>query len=308
MFFTNLKRIIKSGFVGFGRNAFVSLASVLVMTITLFVIGSLIFLRTTLDSTLQQLTEKVDINVYFVTDAPEHSILALKGDLERLPEVRSVEYVSREEALRLFRERHENDALVMQALEELGENPLPASLNIRADETRQYETIAMHLQASRDGEHSSNPIIDKINYFQNRVAIDRLSAIIETSEAFSLYSTLIFVVISIIITFNTVRLAIYTSREEISVMRLVGAADSYIRGPFVVAGMLSGAIAAFIALLIFYPMTYWIGPITENFFSGVNLFNFYTDNILEMILIIGGGGIILGGLSSWLAVKKYLRF
>ncbi len=116
MMWTDLKRILRSGFVGFWRNAFVSLASTLVMALSLFIIGALIFLGAMFDTSLTQLKDKVDINVYFLTTAPESEILDLKTQVEALPEVGLVEYVNREKALAVFRERHEDDQLILQAL------------------------------------------------------------------------------------------------------------------------------------------------------------------------------------------------
>jgi cell division transport system permease protein len=302
---TNFKRAIKSGFVSFWRNSFISLASIIVMVETLFVIGSLIFLGATLDTSLKQLSEKVDVNVYFITTAPEGEILALKGRMEALPEVALLEYVSRDEALVRFRERHEDDQLTLQALNELGENPLGASLNIKAKETSQYEGIARFLQeeTALGGETS---IIDSINYFQNKSAIDKLGRIIAAAENAGLALTITLIVATVIITFTTIRLAIYSAREEIAVMRLVGASNVYIRGPFVFEGSMYGAIAGIITLLLFYPLTYSLGPMTESYFGGINLFSYYIANFLKIFLIIMGSGILLGAVASFLAVRKYL--
>ncbi|HEY4502237.1 MAG TPA: permease-like cell division protein FtsX [Candidatus Paceibacterota bacterium] len=307
MFLLNLRRIIRSGFVSFWRNGFVSLSSILVMTVTLFVMGSLIFLGATLDATLEQIKNKVDVNVYFVTSAPEEDILALKAQLEALPEVASVEYLSREGVLDRFKERHEGDQLTLQALDELGENPLGATLNIRAKETSQYEGIAHFLQNESALESGGESIVDSVNFFQNRAAIEKLDTIIKSSQTFSLVVTIVLVIASIIITFNTIRLAIYTSKDEISVMRLVGASNFYIRGPFVFEGMMYGFVAAVITLVLFYPLTFWLGPVTEGFFGDINIFRYYVDNFGEIFLLIIGTGIVLGAVSSFLAVRKYLR-
>jgi len=145
MFWTNVKRVVKSGFVSFWRNGFVSLASVLVMTVTLFVIGSVIFLLATLDSSLSDLKSKVDVNVYLNINASEEEALELKQSLEDLVEVKSVVYVSREQALENFKIRHENDASTLEALQEVSDNPLSAVLNIVAKDPGQYETIANFL-------------------------------------------------------------------------------------------------------------------------------------------------------------------
>lgn len=308
MFWTNTKRIIKSGFVSFWRNGVVSFASILVMTMTLFMLGSIMFVNATLDASLNRIRDKVDINVYFVTEADEKDILALKSSLETLPEVALVEYVSRERALEQFRLRHENDQLTLQALDELGENPLGANLNIKAKETSQYEGIAEFLQ-NEDALSTTDktPIIDKVNYLQNKNAINKLSKIIDSSETFGFIVIAILVIASIIITFNTIRLAIYTSKDEISVMKLVGASNSYIRGPFVFEGIMYGIMAATITLILFYPLTLWLGPLTQNFFSDINLFDYYIDKFSKIFFIIFGSGILLGAISSYIAVRRYLK-
>lgn len=306
-FKTKLKRVIKAGFFNFWRSGYVSLASILVMMVTLSAISSVIFVGAILNTTMQELRNKVDINVYFVTTAPEADILSLKTTIEALPEVERVEYLSREQALENFRTKHENDQITLQALEELGENPLGAALNIKAKEPSQYEGIANFLNEENILSGEGEKIIDKINYFENKVTIDRLSRLIDSIEKMGTILSLVLVVVSIVITFNTIRLAIYISREEISVMQLVGASKNYVRGPFVVTGVFVGLISAVLTLLIFLPATYFLGSTTENFFIGLNLFEYFLRNIFQISFLIVGSGIGIGALSSYLAVRKYLK-
>lgn len=308
-FVTNAKRIVQAGVLDFTRNVFVTLASVLVMTVTLFVVGMLIFTGVILNSTLAELKSKVDMNIYFTTEAPEEEILALEEKLKALPEVASIEYMSREEALAQFRERHQNDQLTLQSLDELGENPLGAVLNVQAKDVSQYESIATYLQSSSALSQDGASILDKVNFFQERqrVAIDRLTRITDSAERLGFAIILILAATTIAITFNTVRLAIYTAREEIAVMRLVGADQTYIRAPFMIEGVLYGLIAGIITLLLFYPLTFWLGSVTENFFGGVNVFNYYLDHFLFLLFIIIGSGVVLGTVSSFLAVRRYLK-
>ncbi len=307
MTWINFRRILKTGFFNFWRNGFVSLSSVVVMVATLSVIGGLIFVSAILDASLTEIRSKVDINVYFVTTAPESSIEDLKATLETLPEVESVGYVSREEALENFRARHENDQITLQALEELGDNPLGASLNIKAKEPSQYEGIARFLEEQGNASTDRSAVIDRINYFQNKIAIDRLTEIIDSADRLGAAITIALALVSVLITFNTIRLAIFMSREEIAVMRLVGATARYIRGPFVVAGVLYGVVAALLTLAVFFPLTYWLGSATENFFIGLNVFNYYLSNLGQITLILLGSGAIIGAMSSYLAVRKYLK-
>lgn len=302
------KRIVRSGLTSFWRNSFVSIATMLVMVITLFVIGSLIFVNAMLNAALANIQDKVDINVYFTTSTEESDILALRRQLETLPEVSNVDYVSRDEALTRFRARHAGDQLTLQALEELGENPLGASLSIRAQEPSQYEGIAQFLSEEQNALNADGRnIIDTINYFQNRDAINTLSGIINTAERFGLFVTVILIIASILITFTTIRLAIYTARDEITVMRLVGASNSYIRGPFVFEGVLYGFIAGIVTMILFYPLALTAGPRTQAFFGDIDMFAYYTQNFGVLFLILVGSGMLLGAVSSYLAVKRYLR-
>lgn len=306
-FKTKLKRVIKAGFFNFWRSGYVSLASIIVMVITLSVIGSVIFVSAVLNTTMDELRNKVDINVYFITTAAPEDILSLQKKIEALPEVKTVEYVSREAALENFKLQHENDQITLQALEELGDNPLGASLNIKAKEPSQYEGIANFLNEENILSSGGEKIIDKINYFENQIAIGKLSRIINSAEQLGLAISLALVLVSIIITFNTVRLTIYVSREEISVMQLVGASKNYIRGPFVVTGVIVGLLSGLLTMFFFFPICYWLGNTTQNFFVGFNIFDYYLANFIQILLIVIGSGILIGALSSFLAVRKYLK-
>ncbi|MEN9561096.1 MAG: hypothetical protein RIQ56_369, partial [Candidatus Parcubacteria bacterium] len=222
------KRVARYGLIGFIRNGFISLAAVVIMTITLFVIASLLISGAALDSVLKQLTDKVDVTVYFTTDAPVEQMEQLQESLKSLPEVKAVTYVTREQALEQFRERHKNDPLTIQALDELGANPLGASLEVRAKDPSQYESIAKFLESVQENQ-VGGAAIDKVNFYQNKAAIDKLSEIIETSRSIGIAVSIILGLASILIAFNTIRLAIYTSRDEIGVMNLVGASHWYVR-------------------------------------------------------------------------------
>lgn len=299
---TYLKRIFKVGVINFWRNRWVTLATILVMALMLFVTGSLVFSSVLLSSSIDMIEKKVDISVYFNTDAPEKEITALQDELNTFPQVEGVEYVSRAEALENFKARHANNALITQSLEELGDNPLGASLNIKAQNPEQYESIAKFLNAS-----AFAGIIDKINYFQNKLVIDRLSNILAGARAAGWGVTVVLAGIVMLVAFNTIRMAIFTSREEIHVMRLVGATNNYIRGPFVVTGILYGVVSAVITMVLFYPITAWLGPKAAGFFGGLNLFDYFIANFFQMFLLLLGVGIALGAISSAIAVRKHLN-
>lgn len=305
---TNFKRITRAGFVGFWRNAFVSLAAIFVMTVTLLVIGVALFLGQLLDASLTQIRAKVDVNVYFVTTAVEADVLAFKSSIEALPQVAEVRYTSRDQAIIDFREKHGGDQLTLQALDELGDNPLGASLAIRAKETSQYEGIEAFIKEREkgDADNPENPFIYGTNFNNNKTAIDKLTSIITAVEKFSFTALIILIAASVLITFNTIRLAIFTSREEIGVMRLVGASNMFIRGPFMLQGIMYGLIAGVVTLVIFYPLTIWLGPSTQSFFA-FNIFHYYISNFGYMFSVMVGSGVLLGAVSSLFAVARYLK-
>ncbi len=307
-FTSDMKRIMRSGLINFYRNTFVSFASVMMMTITLLVIGSVIFLNAILSFTITNIERKVDVNVYFYPNAPESQILDLKSALEQLPQVAAVSYVSRNDALKAFQDRHQNDYLTLQALNELGTNPLGASLNVQAKDSSQYESIAQFLSGDETmNSGTNNSIIEKINYYQNKEIINRLNSLAHTVQRVGIILTIIFIGLSIVVTLNTIRMAIYGAREEIAVMRLVGAENKYIQGPFMVEGIVSGLFAAVITIILMFPLTLWISKFTVDFFGGLSLVKYYGDNFLQIFFILLLVGIVLGALSSMFAIRRYLK-
>lgn len=307
LFWTKIKRILRSGFYNFWRNSTVSMASVLVMMVTLIAIGLISFSGAVLDTALASLRDKIDVNVTFIPSASEADVLEIKQTVESLPEVLLVTYVSRAEALEAFKERHKNDQSILAALDELGENPLGAVLNIKAKSPSQYASVAEFLQGDDALSQNGITIIDRVNYFENKDAIDRLVNIIDASDKLGLALTIVLAVISMLISFTTIRLTIYMARDEIAVMRLVGASTTYIQGPFVVVGIIYGIVAGLITLILFIPMTYWLGAATSSFFEGFNIFSYYIRHLLEMSAIILFSGVAIGALSSLLAIRKYLK-
>lgn len=303
---TALRRVTRAGFVGFWRNAYVSLTSVYVMVIALFVVFSAMLFDQLLTKALDSLTEQVDINVYFVPGAPTAEIDRIRNAVAALPEVELVQYTSREDALALYREEKSGDETALQALEELSENPLGATIAVQAKETGQYAAVAQFLREQQEAEAVTEPVIDIINYFDNAEAIDRLTNFIKVAEQVSMIVTIVLLGAALLITFNTIRLGIYTSREEIAIMRLVGASNMFIRGPFMLQGMLYGLFAGIITLAIFYPILIWLAPGAEEVF-GLNLLDYYLDNFKYIFGVIVGTGVGLGLVSSIIAVTRYLR-
>ncbi len=303
---TILKRILKTGYLNFKRNGLVSFVSVLVTTIALSVIMLLFLTRAVFINSLTDIENKVDIKVSFVPGTREDNIVALRQRVEGLPEVKDVSYISPDDELKNFKDRHATDYLTLQALEEVGTNPLGGSMNIKAYDALQYEAIAKFLEGDDPIVRDARRYISRINFTDNKLIIDRITTIITTGQEVGTILFLLMTLIAIVVTYNTIRLTIHYSREEIAVMRLVGGTRSYIRGPFMVEGILYGVIGAFFTMVIFLPVTYWLG-IRMTRFLGINLFDYFITHFFIIVPVIFLGGITLGALSSFFAIRKYLH-
>ena len=314
---TYLKRIIKTGFINFWRNGFLSFASIVILTLSLTSFGAIMFGGAFGRTLIEEVKNKVDINVYFTLNAQESDILDLKKTIEQLPEVDKTEYISKDQALTNFKEKWKDNTSILQGLDEVGYNPLGAVLNIKAKEPSQYAGISRFLESKNSLSKDGDNIVDKVNYKQNQKVIDRLGRIITFIEKTATIMVIIFVIISIIITFNTIRLVIYNSKDEISVMKLVGASNSYVRGPFVMSGILYGIFSGFLTLVILFLFSYYsdlailkIAGVHSSTDLGliINIFSqYFLSNFGEIFIIIMSSGIILSAISSYLAVRRYLK-
>lgn len=299
---TGLLRIIKYGFQSFIRNGWLSTATIAVMILALFVFQTLILFGVVTKTALASLQEKIDISVYFKTGAPEDDILKTKRSLESLVEVKKVEYISRDEALKEFQSRHQGDEVIGQALKELETNPLSASLNVKAKDSRQYAAIAAYLN-----NEALNQLVEKVSYSQNQAVIEKLTSIIDTVEQGGMILGAILALIAVLVTFNTIRLAIYSNREEIGIMRLVGGSNPFIRGPYVVEGILYGVVSGVLSVLVTAPLVVFASPYINNFIPDMNLQTYFLSNLLLLLgyqLILG---VVLGIFSSAIAIRRYLR-
>ena len=300
-FFTTCKRVLRAGSLSFFRNGWLSTATIIVMSLMLFVMGSLIFVSAFATTALKMFQSKIDVTVYFTADSPEDQILEIKKEIEGIAHVEHVAYISKDTAFADFREQHKDNAFIASALNEIGTNPLEASLDIRADEPSHYAEISDFLLKK------NYPIVDKINYFENKDVIERLSALVRAVRATGGIIALVLAFVAILVTFNTIRLAIYTMRDEIGIMRLMGATQWFIRGPFLVGGVLYGLSAAFIVTLGFFPLTWLAAPKIALILPGFDLFRYFLSNLFEFSLVMIGCSVVLGVLSSALAMRRYLK-
>jgi len=302
--FVTLSRIIKYGFQNFLRNGWLSTATIAVMFLALFVLQGLIIFNVIAKTAIASVQNKIDISVYFKNDAAEDEILKLKKSLEGLDEIKKVKYVSREQALADFQARNKDKPIVAQAIQELGENPLLASLNIKANNPEEYASIAAYLN-----NESFSPLIEKVSYNapENQAVIKRLISIVDTAKKGGIALTLIAAIIAVLVAFNTISLAIYSNRDTIGVMRLVGASNNFIHGPYIIEGIFCGLLAGVLSFAVIIPLIAYVSPYVANFIPEINIQLYLISNFFRLLGYQLLFGVILGALSSFIAVRRYLK-
>jgi len=298
----NLFRIIQYGWAGFWRNFWVSSATMGIMVLALCVVSLLLVMGYITDAFIEDVQGKVDISVYFERDISENEVLDIKTKIDNLQEVRETEYISQEEALKVFRERHKTNDLLMASLQELDSNPFQASLNIKANEASQFDSIVSFIE-KEDG----LGVVAKINFKENEKVIERLISITSSIENMGVFVTFLLSFVAMLITFNTIRLVIYNQRDEISVMKLVGASDWFIRGPFVVTGSIYGITAGAITWAIFFVALWFISEKVGAVFPGTDVYKYWSGNLFGIFGLLVGFGVALGAVSSFVAVRRYLK-
>lgn len=297
-----LNRVISHGWTNFRRNSYVTFGTTGVMALVLLLFLGLIAVNFLSGVLITALENKVDVSVYFKQDTTTDAVREVKDDLERLNTVETVQYVSQEEALALFKERHAQDALIQESLAELETNPLQASLNIKAVDTNQYASIVSFIET-----HKLRTAIDKINYYENEAVIGRVQSISQSAQQWGFIVTIVLAIIAVLVAFNTVRLTIYNQRSEIEIMRLVGGSNWYIRAPYMVEGALYGTFAGALALAVFYVTAASVSPKIALVMPGVSLIGYLAGNVVQIVLLVIAAGVGLGILSSLIAIRRFLQ-
>lgn len=248
--------------------------------------------------------DKIDISLYFRQEVPEADVLEAQSYLSSLPEVRRITYVSSEEALKAFRQLHQSEAVVVESLEELDKNPLGSTLVVTAKSTEHFSSIIQELENSK-----YNALILSRSFDDYALYIDRINDISSSIRSIGLATSALFTVISLLIVFNTIRVAIYTHRREIAIMKLVGATNGFIISPFLLESILYGVIGVAIGVLLIFPIVNFTQPYINAFFqtSEFVVGEYFQEQFwqifgLELLTII-----LLNIISSAVAIRRYLR-
>ncbi|MCX6724119.1 MAG: permease-like cell division protein FtsX [Candidatus Staskawiczbacteria bacterium] len=302
--FTNFKRVFTFAMNDFGRNKGISIAAIFVLTITIMLMTSLFFFQGMAGYLTSQIQDKIDVTAYFKDGTQEKDILSVKDQIIKMsPSIKNVEYVSKDQALAIFNEKHKDNPILAKALQEVGENPFLPSLNITTNgDLAQYASVANILQTS-----DFSKLVDKVDFSQKKDTIEKVYSITSSIDTFGILLGIILIIVAILVVFNTIKLAIENSKEEIGTMRTVGASDWFIRGPFVIQGIIYGVVSFLICISISAISAYFLSSRVSAVLPGFDIFNYFLTNWLIFVLIQLCFGIGVGAISAFLVVKKHLE-
>ncbi len=296
------KNLIKNGFTNFFRNIWLSTAATLIMVITLAILTVALFLFSTSNVAIRNAQQRIDISVYFKQNVSEQQILSVKSDLEKNPEVAGINYVSAADAVKIFRQRNASNPQITQSLDQFTTSPLPATLQVKAKSLDQYSDISQIVSSDQYKQY-----VDHINFNDNRDIIDRISRLLGIAKSTGIGLVILFSFIAVIVIFNTIRLTIYNRKEEVEIMRLVGATNWYIRLPFIIESILYALIASIITMLLMLPIFSLLIPKINAYFelpSGSSVLGIGFGYIFLLQL---GVALVLGIFSSLIAIRRYLK-
>lgn len=298
-----LWRTFDEGLTNFRRNGWLSFATICILTLSLFIIGLSSFIAYSTHLVLGNIKDKVNVTISFNPDVSESRIMEIKSSLEKYTkEVSSVEYVSRDRALEEFLAQNGNDETVKKALEEIGENPLLASLIIKATAPEYYDVIATQIQDS-----SFKEDINRINYAKNKRIFERLRSINDAATTTGLLLGGVFVAVALIITFYTMYITIHSHQQEFEIMRLVGASNLYMKMPFLFEGALYGTISSIIASLFLFAVSRSLSPLTAGALPEGDMQSLFLHNFPLIFIGLLFLGIFLTTISASFAIRRYLK-
>lgn len=301
---TTIWRIFIYSWKNLARNAWIGLATVFVFMMALLSVNVLLGVNVMLDRVVHILEEKVDATVAFKAGTPDAVLSQARFYLTSLPQVSSVQFVTADEALKDFRARHADNPKVLSALDELSGNPLGAQIVVKAKHPEDYPFL---MSAVQNPQYAT--FIESQTYDDHKVAIERIQSIGRNMRIFGAILVALFALFGLLIAFNAIRVAIYTQREEIGIMRLVGASSFFIRAPFVLEGVWLASLALLVSGLAIAGTIAWIEPIMRPLFDGSDpgLVTFFTHHFFTIVFIEGGSMLLMVGVVSWMAIGKYFR-
>jgi cell division transport system permease protein len=303
MFLLSFLRAIKFSLQDLARNVWLSVITIIIIVLALLSVNLLLVVKVLGLTAVNAVEEKIDISLYLKSGSEESRILALKNQISQIDLVREVDYISKQAALQSFREKHKNDREILQALVELGTNPLSPSLIIKPKNTDNFDDLVVSLNKL------DNELVESRNFDDNRAMLAKINNITQKASEAGLAVSLLFVAITMLVVYNTVRVAIYTHRREIGIMKLVGASTWFIRAPYLISGIIYAFLGVAVIIAILYPLLTFIQPYLAKFFSGfeINILDYYNHNFFTIFGLEFLAVTLVNFLASLVAVGKYSK-
>ncbi len=303
---TTISRIFKWSLLSFWRNRLLSIAATLIMTLTLLTISIFVILNLIIGTTVSMVQQKIDLVIYFTESTTEEEITSLQEQVEELPEIASVDYIDKDEALEKWRQRPIKEELKEIATEK--DNPLPRSIEVKVKDLEKLGEVATYFETDE-----IKPLIRKTSLHENQATIQRLLNMTNFLRKIGLIFSGFFILVSILVIFNTIRLAIYSRRDEIEIMKLVGATDASVRWPFIMEGMFYGFLGTVLSTLFLFLGFNFLSPMVNRYLGDVmtewggSLLSYFVAHLWQIILLQLAVGFLIGAGCSFIAIRKHLR-
>ncbi len=302
--FLSFLRILKFSAQDIARNIWLSLVTIIILILAIFTVNILLVVKVVGNTAVDAIKEKIDINLFLKTNADEKEIEILVSQIKELPNVKEVNYISKAEALENFKLKHQDNPEILQSLSELGQNPLTPTIVIKPANIDNFKDLENHLNSI------NNTIIESRNFTNYQIMLDKINQITAKVNDAGMFLSSIFVFISLLVVYNSVRVAIFTHKMEIAIMKLVGASNSFIQMPYLFSSLVYTFFGMAFVVIIFYPFLSLLQPYLEAFFVGykVNLLNyFYFDHFVTIFGVQFLLAAFINGVTSLLAVRKYSK-
>jgi len=302
-----LERIFKSGVINFGRNVWLAIAAIAMMAITLTILLFAVVARETFNHTIADITSHIDVSIYLKDNVTTKQKDQLLGQLKKVENVKSVAYTSKEQALKTYEAQNATNTDLLNAISQTN-NPLPASITIKPYDANDLQPIRNFINKPDIKKLQSDPSNDSGD---RRKAIDKITKATHFIQQAGVVGIIIFTVVSMLIIFNTIRMAIFNRRDELVIMRLLGASPWFIRGPFIVETMLYGLVAAAISLIVcaalFAVASTTLQASSLGLLDITYASHYFSIHLWQILTIQMAAGIIIGAVSSAIATRRYLK-
>ncbi len=301
--FLSLFRVIKFSFQDIIRNIWLSLVTIIILILALFTVNMLLVVKAIGNTAEGAVKNMIDVSVDLKTNASDKEIEVLISKIKRLPNVKNITYISKEEALPIFKKEYQDNPDILQALNELGQNPLSPTIIIKPVNLDNFDSLVNQLNAL------DSKIIESRDFTDYKLMLQKINDITDKVNDAGIVLSIIFVLITLLVVYNSVRVAIYTHRREISIMKLVGASTSFVQMPYLLSSFIYTCIAMIFIIVVFYPFLSLLQPYLETFFVDyhVNLIEYFYGNIFTIFGIQLLVASLVNAFTSFLAVRKYAK-